>query len=107
MMVRKLMLAALLMFSSCGGQGFIGTQGPNGPPGAPGTTITVVQLCTSCIPVYPSVFAEIGFCIDGNLYGTYSANDGFSALLLPGAYSSNGIDCSCSFVIGTNCQVTT
>jgi hypothetical protein len=67
----------------------------------------MVQLCQSCVPVYPSTFAEVAFCIGGNLYGTYSANDGFSAELPPGAYSSDGINCSCSFVIGPNCAVTT
>lgn len=92
-----------------GEDGQNGAQGPVGPSGAPGldaTQITVVQLCTSCVPSYPSVFAEIGFCFGGNLYGTYSANGGFSTLLTPGAYSSNGINCSCTFTVGPNCTVT-
>jgi hypothetical protein len=89
-----------------GSAGATGATGQQGQPGIDASGVTVVQLCVGCVPVYPSVFAEIAFCIQGNLYGTYSANGGFSALLNPGAYSSDGINCSCTFTIKPNCEVT-
>lgn len=116
----------ILLFSSCGkvgpkgpagdpGTSVVGQQGPEGTPGAAGPTgpqgsswggWTVVQLCPNCVPTYPSTFAEIAWCYRGSLYGTYSANGGFSSMLPPGAYSSDGINCSCNFVIEPDCQVT-
>lgn len=89
-----------------GSAGATGATGQQGQPGIDSSGVTVVQLCVDCVPVYPSVFAEIAFCIQGNLYGTYSANGGFSALLTPGAYNSDGINCSCTFIINPNCVVT-
>ena len=91
-----------------GAPGQIGLTGPQGTQGLPGTNatpITTVQLCGSCHAVYPSVFPEVGVCIDNQLYGVYSANGGFFALLTPGTYSSDGIDCSCTLTISANCQV--
>lgn len=79
----------------------------NGIDGAPGTDLTPVSIVQFCSGVtsYPNEFNEIGFCIDGKVYGTYSANDGFSSYLPPGAYSSNGINSSCTFTIGANCAI--
>ena len=82
-----------------------GPQGPAGQPGAPGTQISIVQFCSGTT-TYPLTFAEVGFCIDGNLYATYSANDGFSSLIPPGQYSSNGINSSCTFTVGAQCRIT-
>jgi len=106
-----------LTLSACGKQGPQGSQGLIGPQGltgstgaagAPGTNatpVTVVQLCSGCAPAYPSTFAESAVCLQGQLYGVYSANGGFLALLPPGAYSSDGINCSCSFTISAGCKV--
>ena len=117
-----------------GPQGPAGPAGPPGPAGAPGigcnvsqvpnpnglliscgdgsqdflasgTTVTPVQLCPGFTPSYPSVFPEYGLCINNNFYGVYSANDGFWSLLPPGTYSSDGINASCTLVIGANCTV--
>jgi hypothetical protein len=90
------------------GQSIVGPTGPagsNGLNGADGTQITVVQFCKGVAPSYPSTFPESGLCINGNLYGVYSANDGFLAYLPPGAYNSNAIGSSCNFTILPNCQI--
>lgn len=113
----KLILIMLFCLSCClgcgkqgsrGQQGAVGPQGnigTEGPTGANGSTIMSVQLCGSCQAVYPSDFPETAFCIDGNLYGVYSTNGGFLALLPPGQYSSDGVGCSCVFSILENCQI--
>lgn len=88
-----------------GSNGQDGAQGPQGLPGAPGSTITEVQLCGGCQAAYPSVFPEIGLCIDNKLYGVYSANGGFMVELPPGTYSSNGINCSCTLTVASGCIV--
>jgi len=91
-----------------GNPGTNGQDGSNGEDGADGidaTSVTVVKLCPG-VTVYPSRFVEIAFCISGKLYGTYSANGGFSTELPPGSYGSNGINSSCNFVIGESCEVT-
>lgn len=93
------------VMSACGKQGATGAAGMAGAPGSPGTVITLVQLCGSCVPIYPSVFVEYAECIDSQLYGVYSNNDGFLSLLPPGQYSSDGINCSCDFTISSNCVV--
>jgi hypothetical protein len=109
----------LMSLSACGkdgargpagadGQSIIGPQGVPGLPGTNGTNaspITVVQFCQSCVTHYPDTFAEIGFCSNGSIFGTYSANDGFSAEIVPGVYSSKGINCSCTFTVSANCAV--
>lgn len=85
-----------------GAQGEVGDTGPIGPAGADGTVVTLVKLC----PETPSygTFVEFGMCINGSLYGVYSANGGFLALLPNGSYSSNGIGSSCSLTV-TGCTV--
>jgi len=112
----------LMSLSACGKDvqyvtgpvGATGAQGPAGQNGSDGTNgtngtnaspITIVQFCQSCVTHYPDTFAEIGFCSNGSIYGTYSANDGFSSEIVPGLYSSNGINCSCTFTVGANCAV--
>lgn len=77
----------------------------NGTDGANATPVTEVQLCPGT-PSYPSLFPEYALCIEGTLYGVYSANGGFLAELPPGTYSSDGINDSCTLVIGPNCSVT-
>jgi hypothetical protein len=85
-----------------GAQGQQGDQGPVGPAGADGTAVTLVKLC----PQTPSygTFVEFGMCINGSLYGVYSANGGFLALLPNGNYTSNGIGSSCNLTV-TGCTV--
>lgn len=88
-----------------GSNGNNGSNGSQGPSGQDGTVITVVQFCQGVAPSYPSTFPESGLCINGNLYGVYSANDGFLALLPPGAYNSNAIGSNCNFTILPNCVI--
>lgn len=80
-----------------GSTGPAGDQGVQGPAGADGTVITMVKLC----PGTPShsVFVEYAMCINGNLYGVYSANGGFLALLSNGSYTSDGIGADCCLTI--------
>lgn len=77
----------------------------NGVNGTNTTPITIVQLCQSCTPSYPSVFPEVVLCINGGLTGVYSQNGGFLSDLPNGAYTSDGINCSCNFTI-TGCSIT-
>ena len=118
-MKKAIVISMLLVLGACGQQGVVetgatgatGAQGPQGntgatgPAGANGTAITVVQLCPGT-PVYPSAFIETALCINNQLYGVYSANDGFLTLLPPGAYTSDGIGASCNLTIQPNCVVT-
>lgn len=121
--------ALALAFSACAYQGPSGAQGSpglNGHDGSPGqdgnagqngqngadgkdgidaTPVTVVQLCPGSTS-YPSTFVEVAFCVGGRLYGTYSANGGFSTELVPGTYSSNAIGSSCNLTVEANCVVT-
>lgn len=85
-----------------GNQGQTGAQGAQGLAGADGTVITMVKLC----PGTPShtVFVEYAMCVNGQLYGVYSANSGFLALLSDGAYTSDGIGADCSLAI-SGCNV--
>lgn len=87
---------------SAGQNGATGAVGPQGVPGISG--LTIVKFCPGDT-VYPTTFNEIGFCLEGKVYGTYSANDGFSSELPPGAYTSNGIGSSCNFTILDNCGI--
>lgn len=88
-----------------GPQGPTGNSGQNGTNGTDGTIITIVQFCPGNT-TYPSEFNEIGFCIDGNVYATYSTNGGFSAMIPPGIYSSDGVNASCTFTVSANCVIT-
>ena len=123
MLKQPLVVIFVLMFIGCGSlkgrdgaqgqQGDTGAQGipgpagspgPQGSPGVNGTSPQIVQLCQGTTS-YPGTFCEIAFCYNGSLYGTYSANGGFSSELPAGAYNSDGINCSCTVTIGSNCQV--
>lgn len=87
-----------------GAPGLQGLPGAQGPAGIDGTSVTVVKFCPGTT-VYPSNFVEIGFCIGGKLYATYSANGGFSTEIPPGTYGSNGINASCNFTVLPNCGI--
>jgi Collagen triple helix repeat (20 copies) len=93
------------------GQSIVGPQGPagingtNGTNGTNATPVTVVQFCPNDTPTYPSTFPEYGICLSGQLYGVYSANGGFLALLPPGQYISNAIGSTCTFTIQANCII--
>lgn len=112
-----LILTLCTMLAACG-RGPIGPQGASGPMGNPGvvgatgamgasgSSVTPVQLCSTCTPAYPSTFPEYAVCLQGTLYGVYSANGGFLAAISPGTYSSDGINCACTFTVEANCQVT-
>ena len=90
---------------SNGSNGHDGANGAAGSNGTNGTVITAVQFCGGITGSYPSTFPEIGFCIDHNIYAVYSANGGFLTEVLPGTWSSDGINASCTFTVGPNCQV--
>lgn len=74
-----------------------GNQGAQGPAGLDANPITVVKLCNET-PSY-GVFVEFAMCINGSLYGVYSQNGGFLALLANGSYSSNGIGSACNLTV--------
>lgn len=76
----------------------------NGANGAPGTFAQIVQFCPG-VTTYPSTFAEVGFCINGNIYAVYSANGGFLSEDPVGYYGSDGVNASCNFTILANCQI--
>jgi hypothetical protein len=88
-----------------GTTGATGATGLQGPTGANGTIVTAAQFCPGSTS-YPNEFNEVGFCIGGNIYAVYSTNDGFLSEVPPGEYSSDGVNSSCTFTIGSNCQVT-
>lgn len=77
----------------------------SGSNGAPGTVVAPVQFCPGVQTTYPSTFAEIGFCIDNNLYAVYSINEGFLTLIPPGAYASNAVGSTCNFTVLPNCKI--
>jgi len=102
------------VFISNGRDGATGATGPVGAPGADGapgpagtnaTPITVVQFCPNVVPTYPNRFPEYGLVINGSIFGVYSANGGFLALLPPGDYHSNAIGSSCNFRINADATV--
>lgn len=96
---------ALVLFTLIGcGKGPQGPAGQQGLPGNPGSTIQSIQFCPG-VPQYPSIFPEIGFCIDGSVYAVYSVNDGFLTEIPPGQYTSNGVGSSCNFTILSNCLI--
>jgi|SRR6185437_2169789 len=79
----------------------------NGSPGGSGVTVSAVQFCAGANTSYPSTFPEVGFCLGNELYGVYSAHDGFLTPLPPGTYTSNGINASCTFTVTSGCNVVT
>jgi len=88
-----------------GVNGVNGVNGTNGTNGSNGTVVTAIQFCSGVVGSYPSTFPEIGFCINDEIYAVYSANGGFLTKVLPGTWSSDGINASCTFTVGPHCQV--
>lgn len=89
------------------GESTVGPAGPAGPAGSPGTDLTpisVVQFCPGTTS-YANEFNEVGYCIGGNLYAVYSANDGFLSEIPPGNYTSDGIGSSCNFTVLPDCEI--
>lgn len=96
-----------------GAQGIPGPQGPSGNTGATGisgaagtngTVITIIQFCPG-VETYPSVFPEVGLCINNKIYAVYSKNDGFLTEVVPGAYNSNAVGSNCNFTVLPNCVI--
>lgn len=81
-----------------------GEQGPPGSNTPPTSAVTVVPLCSDTT-VYPVVFSEVGLCINNQLFGVYSENDGFLSYLPPGNYVSHGHGSSCYLTVQANCAV--
>jgi hypothetical protein len=99
--------ATTAVYSVCNGIAGQSIVGPTGPQGAPGTDLTpinVVQFCPGTTN-YANEFNEVGYCIAGNLYAVYSANDGFMSEIPPGNYTSDGIGSSCNFTVLANCGI--
>lgn len=90
---------------SVGNSDTIICNGEAGAPGVDATPISFVQFCGGTTG-YPDTFAEVGICVNGIMYGVYSRNGGFLSQLPQGLYSSEGINSTCSFNIGPDCQVT-
>ena len=80
-------------------------NGTNGSDGTAGTLVTAIQFCGSVTGSYPSTFPEIGFCINNNIYAVFSTNGGFLTEVLPGTWSSDGINASCTFTVSAGCVV--
>lgn len=97
----KYLIISLLFFIACNN----GQNGPQGLKGDPGTSITIVQFCPNVQTSYPTTFAEIGFCINNEIWAVYSKNDGFLTLVPPGNYYSNAINSSCNFTVLPNCKI--
>lgn len=97
--MKKLFLIAAFLSLACG------QTAPNILPVETVNGITPVQFCPNVTPTYPTTFPEVAFCIQGNLYAVYSANDGFLTLIPPGVYSSNAVGSSCTFTVLNNCQI--
>lgn len=99
--MKKLIIISALLLVACGQNSSSITQLPlesaNG--------ITPVQFCPNVTPTYPTTFPEVGFCIQGNLYAVYSANDGFLSLIPPGTYVSNAIGSACTFTVLADCVI--
>lgn len=90
----------------CGPDSALLLNGIPGKDGTDGTVINSVQLCPSnFVPTYPDIFPEIAFKIENKLYAVYSANGGFLVELVPGTYSSNGINASCTFTVSADGSV--
>lgn len=82
-------------------------NGTNGAQGQQGIVpFTPIEFCPGTIAVYPSVFPEYGFLINGSVYGVYSTNGGFLTVLPPGVYNSNAVGSACTFTINSDGTVT-
>lgn len=91
-------LNGTVLYTACNG-----ADGTNGAPGP--SSFTLIKLCRET-PSYPSTFPEYAIRIDNEVYGVYSANGGFLALLPPGQYSSAGINSSCTLTINADGSIT-
>jgi hypothetical protein len=110
-MPKTLLVLFLLSLTACGQgpqgpagpQGVRGDRGETGPGGADGTAVTLVPLCPG-VANY-GVFVEQALCINGKLYGVYSAHGGFLAHFADGEYKSNAIGSACNLTV-SGCTVT-
>lgn len=84
------------------GQSITGPQGQQGNPGVDATPVTIVPLCPGVSN--HNVFVEVGICLNGKLYGVYSANGGFMTYLADGSYNSNAIGSACNLTVN-GCNV--
>jgi hypothetical protein len=87
-----------------GDAGDKGDKGDQGNPGVDPTPTTIVKLCPG-FTQFNSIYVEVALCIQGKLYGVYSANGGFMTEIVPGTYFSDGVGNSCNVTVSANCQV--
>jgi hypothetical protein len=83
-----------------------GTDGTDGTNGTDATPVTMVQFCKGYQTTYPSTFAEVGICVNGQITAVYW--DGHNAWLssIPtGYYSSTSTSAPCNFTVLPNCQI--
>jgi hypothetical protein len=114
-----LIFVIVILLTSCGNQGSsidvsqvqtctVSNNTITCPDGSkvtlPTNNFSIVQFCPG-VTTYPQTFSEIGFCINNQLYAVYSIPNAFLTLVPPGMYSSNGINSSCTFNVGLNCEV--
>lgn len=105
-MKKLLLLTLMTVISACSGEpSYYASQGEQGPPGTPASARVFVQLCPGT-QSYPGVFIEYAECINDNLWGVYSANNGFYTFFPPGNYSSNALGSACNLTIQPHCVVT-
>lgn len=82
-----------------------GSNGSAGHNGTDASPVTPVSFC-GAPSIYPSAFPEYGLLIGNRMFGVYSLNGGFLALLPPGLYNSNAVGSSCNFLINADGTVT-
>jgi hypothetical protein len=87
--------------------GKTGDRGADGKDAPVSSMVSAIPFCKRFSQSYPSVFAESGICVNGVLYGVYSANGGFLAMIPEGTYSSQGINATCTFTVKAGCEVIT
>lgn len=95
-----------------GQQGPTGPQGPQGPagpqgfPGVAGSHVTPIVFCPRFATSYPTTFAEVGFCVDDQLYGVFwDSHNAWWTLIPPGYYASTSTSAPCSFTVSAHCTV--
>lgn len=68
--------------------------------------ITIVQFCKGFTSTYPSIFPEVGLCINNIIYAVYYATNNVGLVALPnGNYTTTLDNAPCNFTVMDNCQI--
>lgn len=90
-----------------GTNGTNGSNGSNGSNGTDGTVVQSVQFCPNYTLSYPSMFPEVGFCIDNKIYAVYyDGKNAWMSVIPPGSYASTSTSAPCNFTVAPGCVVT-